>query len=149
MRHRAILSFFFLSLFLNGCTVNKHDAKDYIAKFYANKKSFEEIIIELKSSKAFNNRIGLPIRLYELNKELYKKTSQLDVLDIDILYSQCQGINYISLTMNWTKKVTVHLTKDSCDKTQTAKGYHNKTSEMIEVWGLGDDWLMWIDYDFI
>ena len=41
-----------------------------------------------------------------------------------------------------------YFTKNICDKTQTVKGYHLKGG-MIEVWGLGDGWLMWIDYDYI
>jgi len=149
MKYLGIILFFSSNLFLFSCTDSKHDTKDYINKFYSNKEAFDELIIELRSSKSLINRIGKPIKIYELNDSITKKLNQLGVSDLEISYSKCQGLTYISLTTSWAKKATVYFTKDSCDKIQTAKGYYGKTSEMIEVWGLGDNWLMWIDYDFI
>jgi hypothetical protein len=36
-----------------------------------------------------------------------------------------------------------------CNIEMTIKSYHSKPSEMIEVWGMGDGWILWVDYDFI
>ena len=54
----------------------------------------------------------------------------------------------IQLSINNKMGITVYFNKNDCEKVQTKIGYHSK-STMIEVWGLGNGWYMWIDYDFI
>jgi hypothetical protein len=150
MRYQKIITIFFGSLILSGCSVNKFDVKKYTNKFSENKKDFEELVILLKSEKTITDRVGYSINENDLNEEIRKKLNKLGITDINISYTHCQNITSIGLTTNWTKKATVYFTKDICDKEQTAKGYYSvQSSGTIEVWGLGDDWLMWIDSDFI
>ena len=50
---------------------------------------------------------------------------------------------------NWTKYPVgmLYLTKTTCDTIQTKKGYYldNFDVNFIEVWVVGNDWLIWID----
>jgi hypothetical protein len=150
MSYRSIFTIFLFSLMLEGCSVNKFDTKRYINKFSENKKDFEELVILLKSEKTITDRAGYSINENELNEEIRNKLDKLEIAEVSISYTHCQGVISIGLTTNWTKKATVYFTNDICDKVQTARGYYSvQSSGTIEVWGLGDDWLMLIDRDFI
>jgi hypothetical protein len=137
------------SLSLTNCSVNKVDINNYLNNFEDKKKDFDELIIGLLNNESIVGKVGHTINENELSKPIKDKLDKLGIINVERSYSKCPDTTEINLTTNWTTKATVYFTKDICDKEQSAKGYHAKTSQMIEVWGLGDGWIMWIDYDFI
>ena len=78
-----------------------------------------------------------------------KMLEDLDISNIDTDFSKCNNAIDYQFTSSWSSQATLYFSKNSCDNERTIKGYHAKLSEMIEVWGMGDGWLIWIDYDFI
>jgi hypothetical protein len=73
-----------------------------------------------------------------------------DLLDKGIVYltvestEKCQEIQY---QFDWNRSIgTQHLIWTTCDTVQTKKGYY-KDAEPIEVLGIGQNWLIWIDID--
>lgn len=137
----------FLIIFLitfSSCSVNNWDIKSYQKKFEVHKNDFETLVSLLKAE---NIRAGYPINENNLPENIQNIIEDLNISNINI--TQCKDLVDYEFTSSWSSKATLYFSKDSCNKEQTIKGYHAKTSEMIEVWGLGDGWVMWIDYDFI
>lgn len=133
----------FLIIFLitfSSCSVNNWDIKSYQKKFEVHK-----TLVSLL--KAENIRAGYPINENNLPENIQNIIEDLNISNINI--TQCKDLVDYEFISSWSSKATLYFSKDSCNKEQTIKGYHAKTSEMIEVWGLGDGWVMWIDYDFI
>ena len=136
-------------LILSSCSKTRSDIKSYIDKFYSNKSDFDKIVASLSADGTVMNRVGYFINKNNLNKDVRDILDKLDITDISTNSSDCKGIAQFQLEANWTTKEHIYFTKDSCDYEQTAKGYHKQTSEFIEVYGLGDNWLMWVDYDLL
>jgi hypothetical protein len=142
------IQFFFvvILILISGCSVNKWDIKRYQNKFETHKKDFETLVGLLKTQKV---KVGHSINENELPENIQLILEDLNISNVNINYSECKGLINYEFTSSWSSKATLYFSKDPCSKEQTRKGYHAKISEMIEVWGMGDDWIMWIDYDFI
>ena len=135
-----------MTLIIPSCSINKWDTDRYRNKFEANKKDFETLVQLLKQQDV---KVGFSINENELPDSIVGILNDLDISDVNLNLSQCQGAVNYQFTSFWSSKATLYFSKDTCNKEQTKKGYHAKSSEMIEVWGLGDGWTMWIDHDFI
>ena len=143
-----IIILVFLSFTLTKCQVTKSDTENYIEKFTENKIEFDLLAKKISHDKLLLGKIGQSINENELDSILKTELEDIGVDDINLKYSECEKITEVELIMNWTKNATLYFNKNDCEKEQTKLGYHWK-STMIEVWGLGNGWYMWIDYDFI
>ncbi len=137
-----------LSFTLTKCQVTKSDTENYIEKFNENKIEFDLLAKKIGQDKLLLGKIGYSINENELDSILKTELENIGVEDINLKHSECEKIAEVEFVMNWTKNATVYFNKNDCEKEQTKVGYHSK-STMIEVWGLGNGWYMWIDYDFI
>jgi len=130
-------------VFLYSCQVTESDTKNYIEKFNANKVDFGKLALEINEYKVLSSK-G--------DNEIYSKfedgLNDLNIQRINISKTSCKDVFEIEFTTSWSKNATVYFTKNECVTEQSNVNYHSK-SEMIEVWGLGNGWIMWIDYDFI
>ena len=135
-----------MTLPILSCSLNKWDIDRYRGKFEANKKDFETLVQLLKDQ---DIKVGYSINENELPESIKTLLSDLNISDVNLNNTQCQGSVDYQFTSSWSSKATLYFSKDTCNKEQTIKGYHANSSEMIEVWGLGDGWTMWIDHDFI
>ncbi len=131
---------------ITSCSVNSWDINRYKSKFVSNKQDFEKLVQLLKQQ---DIRVGYSINENELNEDIKAILSDLDINDVNLNITQCQGLIDYQFTSSWSRKATLYFSKDSCNKVQTIKGYHANITEMVEIWGLGDGWTMWIDHDFI
>jgi hypothetical protein len=129
------------------CKVNNWDVFRYKNKFQRNKKEFEQLITLLKTQ---NIRVGYFINQNELPDEIKECLNNLDITDLSLKLTNCEGLTEFEFTTSWCSKAHLFISKDPCDMEHTKKGYHRETnSSLIEIWGLGDGWVMWIDHDFI
>jgi hypothetical protein len=143
---KTILIFgFFLMLVQLTCSVNSWDVYRYKSKFDRNKKELEQLINLLKTQ---NIRVGYFINQNELPDEITEYLDKLDINDLNLNLTNCEGLAQFEFTTSWCRAATLYFSKDPCDNRQTVKGFHDN-SGMIEIWGLGDGWCMWIDHDFI
>ena len=95
------------------------------------------------------NRINMYIRPEELPKNIQNELTTRGVVRLTVNNTECKEVEY---TTNWTDYPigTLYLTWTTCDSVQTKQGYyHDYYSKFIEVWGLGNNWLIWVDSDFI
>ena len=95
------------------------------------------------------SRIGYSVNKNDLDKDTKTILSKLDILDISTSSSDCKDITQYQLEADWTTKLHIYFTKDNCDNVETKRGFRKQASKYIEVYGLGDNWLMWIDYDLL
>jgi hypothetical protein len=144
MKAQTFLIIFLVTL--ASCSVNNWDIKRYQNKFETHQKDFEILVNLLKTQ---DIKVGYSINENDLPKNIQNIIGDLNISNINLNVTQCKGSVDYEFTSSWSSKATLYFSKDTCNKKQTIKGYHSKTSEMIEVWGLGDGWIMWIDYDFI
>lgn len=129
------------------CSVNKWDVFRYKNKFERNKKEFEQLVNLLKTQ---NIRVGYSINQNELSDEIQACLNNLDITDLNLNHTNCEGLAEFEFTTSWCSTATLYFAKNSCNMELTKKGDHEDiSSSKIEIWGLGDGWVMWIDYDFI
>lgn len=148
MRLLRIIIFTIILLSFSNCQVTESDAERYIEKFTENKSDFEKLAQKISSDKKLLTKIDHSVEENEIEADIKEQLDGLDIGSFNILSTECDGIVKVEFVVNWTKNATVYFDKDNCEKTMTKKGYHSKAG-MIEVWGLGDGWVMWIDYDYI
>lgn len=146
MKASSITILFFLTQLFSGCSISSRDITNYKNRFTAHKNEFESLI---KLLEAQHLPVGYSINENELPATIRSLLENLDISDINISLSQCNDSVQYQLTSSWTTNATLYFTKDKCNKEQTVIGYHSKLSEMIEVWGMDDGWIMMIDYDFV
>jgi hypothetical protein len=146
MKVTTIAIGFILFAGIYSCSVNKHDINRYRTRFESNRQEFGTLVRLLKEQKL---RIGYSVNASELPRNIQTILQNLEIAEVYLKATECQGIVDYEFTCSWSSKATLYFSNDSCEKIQTVKGYHSKQSEMIEVWGLGDGWTMWIDYDFV
>jgi len=144
---RIIISLFILLSFFN-CQITESNTEGYIEKFTENKSDFEKLAQKISSNKKLLAKIDQSVKENEIEAEIKEQLDELDISSFNILSTECDGVVKIEFVVNWTDNATIYFDKDNCEKTNTKKGYHSKNT-MIEVWGLGDGWVMWIDYDYI
>jgi hypothetical protein len=129
------------------CKVNNFDVFRYKNKFERNKKEFEQLVNLLNAQ---NIQVGYLINQNELPDEIQECLNNLDITDLNLNHTNCEGLIKFEFTTSWCSTAHLYIAKDSCDMEHTKKGYHRETnSSLIEIWGLGDGWFMWIDHDFI
>lgn len=136
----------FLVLATSSCSVNSWDVDRYKSKFQTNKKQFDTLVHLLKGQ---NLKVGYSINQSELPENIKTILRDLQISEVNLNLTRCDGVVSYEFRSSWSTKATLYFSNDACEKEQTVKGYHSNPSEMIEVWGLGEGWVMWIDHDFI
>ena len=135
-----------LTLTTLSCSVNAWDVNRYRDKFEAHKKDFETLVQMLEEQQI---KVDYSININELPIVIQTILRDLAISDVNLNATNCQDLIDYQFTSSWSSKATLYFSKVNCNKEQTRKGYHSKASEMIEIWGLGNGWIMWIDHDFI
>ena len=148
----AILS---ILLFLSSCADNrekrKEIVKDKIVILNENLNEWNALTEEILNDKYVNSQLGKFINPSNLNKKLREKLIDKEISTISVQNNErCKEVEYIT---NWTNYPvgTLYLTWTNCDSTQIENGYYldNFNTNFIEVWGAGNNWLIWIDSDFM
>lgn len=146
-RHLIILTFI-----LTGCNYISTDKRridkveSYKVFFYDNKEIFERIVDLINSDKKLSARIGKWIDPEEFDELTNKQLRRLEIEHVTISNTDCGQLG-IEFTTSWADYPIgkMFLAKD-CSDDKSKKGNYEKGG-FIEVWGLGDDWLIWIDSD--
>jgi hypothetical protein len=146
MKLQTIIICLLVTITLGNCSVGSSDIETYKGKFYAHKNTFNNIVTRLRTE---NIKVGFTVNENELSADVQKILAELGIKDINTSMTTCNGVVEYQFTSIWSSNATLYFSKNECNKQQSKTGFHSKMSEMIEVWGLGNDWIMWIDYDTI
>ena len=142
-------------MFVSGCGDNRATIKeivyDKIESFNKELDNWNIITQQLLGNDYVNSHLGLFINPKDLNSDLYEKLKEQGVIRFTVTKNiGCQEVEY---TLDWMEKnyCTLYLTWTPCDLIQTKKGYNKDSydTNFIEVWGLGNNWLFWLDSDLL
>jgi len=117
--------------------------------FYKNQDTFDHIVLRIAENATKNNLIGKRLELYEFDELTIKQLRRLEIEYIVIHETNC-GLLEIEFATSWTDYPIgqTYLSYDCSDEKST-KGNYWSDGNFIEVWGLGDNWTIWVDSDFI
>lgn len=155
IRTNKIILIFALTFSLLSCKDNREKRKEIVAEkivqIAENQTEWNSLTVRiLKDPFAISNQ-GKGTYPKDLEKGLAKELDEKGILRITVrTNSECKTVEY---TTNWTDYPigTLYLTWTTCDSEQTKKGYYKDNLDLnfIEVWGIGNNWLIWTDSDFI
>jgi len=144
-----------LILSVISCTDNRQKRKDIVAEkieiLNNELNEWSDLTQRILKNEYVNSHLGKFISPNDLDKSLSKELKEKGIIRLSVhKSSNCQEVEY---STNWTEYPigSLYLTWTSCDSAQTQKGYYkdNFHINFIEVWGVGNNWLIWIDSDFI
>lgn len=154
MRNNIIAMLAFL-LLLMSCGDRKEArieiVEDKMIMLKEDLNEWNKLTQQILSDQYVNANLGKLIKPASLNGSLKEQLIDRDVLNISAQKNgDCKEVEFVT---GWTSYpiVTLYLTWTNCDSTQTQQGYYldNFNTNFIEVWGVGNNWLIWTDSDFI
>jgi hypothetical protein len=135
---------------LISCNVGKDGRKaiifERIEEFQKEQREWNNLTQRLLKDETVNQKLGLLIDPNDLDKSLADDLIKRDIKYISVRNSpECREVEY---QKNWENFIgTQFFTFTTCDSLKTKKGYYQSDSSPIEVFGIGDNWLVWIDLD--
>lgn len=153
MLNRILILIFIITL--ASCTDNRQKRKDIVADkivmINENRTELEKLTKDILDDPFVNQQLGKLISPSQLSDKLKERLLKQGIVRLSVQkQDNCQEVEYAT---DWTEYPigALYLTWTSCDSIQTQKGYYkdNFNANFIEVWGVGNNWLIWIDSDFI
>lgn len=145
---------FYLLIFLTSCDfVNTEERRtdqveDFKIYFEDNRHIFESIVDRIMQDENIIHRTGEKLHLKSLDELSLKQLTRLKIEYFSIKKTDCDRIEIEFITTWTTYPVGQTYLTMTCPYAQTNKDTYNKFG-LIEIWGLGGGWLLWIDSDFI
>jgi len=124
-------------------------ANKRIEIFNKEKSEWNNLTQRILSNNYVSTHLGLTISPSDLDETISIELKERGIISFTVTKDlTCQEVEYLT---NWTKYPigTLYLTWNPCDSMQTKQGYYKDNSNFIEIWGVGNDWLIWIDSDSI
>ncbi len=143
-----LFTLFFFTLI--SCNVGKDGRKEIILEkideFNKEKKEWNDLTQSILKDESVNYKLGQLISPNDLDKSIADKLNDREIKYITVRNSpECQEVEY---QKDWDNSLgTQYLQFTTCDTLKTKNGYYQSDSSPIEVFGIGDNWLIWIDID--
>jgi len=146
---KNILLILLIATFIS-CNVGKDGRKEIILEkideFNREKKEWNDLTQCILKDETVNYKLGQLISPNDLDKSIADKLNDRQIKYITVRNSpECKKVEY---QKNWDNFIgTLYLEFTTCDTLKTKNGYYQSDSSPIEVYGIGDNWLIWIDND--
>ena len=145
-----------LTFLATGCNYINTDKKradnveSYKVFFHDNRETFEQITRQLINDKNVSNKVGKFIFPDDFDDLTNKKLRRLEIEFVTISKKDCDDFE-VEFKTSWTNYPIgqMYLTRTGCNETKAIKGNYWTDTGFIEVWGLGEGWIIWTDSDFI
>lgn len=139
-----------LFLILISCNIGKEGRKEIIEikieEFNENQKEWNILTQRILKDETVIHKLGQLISPNDLEKSIAEELNEREIKYISVRNSiECQEVEYQKVWDNFIG--TQFLKFTTCDSLKTQKGYYQSDSSPIEVFGIGDNWLIWIDID--
>ena len=151
-RFKTIILIFILTSSLYSCTDDKEKRKEIvaekIAQFSDKKAEWNNLTNRILENQFVNSNLGKGIYPTDLEQSLSTELINNRIKFITVRNdSECKEVEYAT---EWTEYPigTLNLTWTTCDPKQTEKGFFTEYG-FIEVYGIGNNWLIVVDSDFI
>lgn len=144
MKESLFITCIIVAFSTGSCIVSGSDAKRFMTVFNVREKDFDSLVTLLQRQKLpadYAYRKQMP-------DDILKMMHNLHITDINLNVTPCRDTVAYEFVTSWASNAKVYFSKSACHGKEATKGYYKKSSEMIEVWGLGNNWIMWIDHDF-
>jgi hypothetical protein len=141
-----VLSTIFLFLFVS-CGFYESNVIDVKDRFFDNKLEFEKLVSTILKNKTLTSQYGHFIKKDEIDKIIKEDLESLNVELNDINKIDCDKFN-VTFELIWNNSVHIFLMKEGC-RSEYSKSDYIQKGGMIDTYGLGDGWVMWIDHDYI
>ena len=137
--HNPILLFLTFTYF--SCS-HKIDSKDLIERFYKNQGELIDLVAILKrDTLTYNSGNILQKDTFDiLTARFFEK---LGLRRVWVFSWSCIEERQFDFTTNWSNQLPIHLYYNTCDTTETVKGFYRKDQNGNEFWGLGNNWALW------
>lgn len=156
MKHIIKITLTLILVFsLLSCSDNKEKRKEIVLEkidlISKNQKEWDNLTNRiLKDSYVISNE-GLIIEPSDLANSLGKELENKEIGHFTVhIYEDCKEVEY---STKWTEYPigALYLKWTNCDSVHTKKGFYkdNIHVDFTEVWGVGNNWLIWTDCDFI
>ncbi len=143
-----------LIISFTSCLDNRQRRKDIVAEkiviINENRTEWENLTKDILNDLFVNQKLGKLVSPTELNFDLKNRLLKQGILRLSVnKYNNCMQVEYDT---DWTDYPigALNITWTTCDSIQTQKGFYldNFNINFIEVWGVGNNWLIWTDSDF-
>ena len=130
---------------LVSCSNRKEIVLQKIENFRSEKKAWDDLTKLILNDKTVNSKLGLLIEPKELDDSLGNELLKKEIVFITVGNNKnCQSVEYQKC---WKNAIgTQYLKWTTCDSLKTKKDYYEDLSP-IEVFGIGEKCLTWIDTD--
>ena len=142
---KYLLYFLFIASFIS-CSNRREIVLDKIEDFRNNQTEWNNLTARILNSETANHKLGLYIEPEEFGSAIAEELIQKGIVSVTVGNSEdCKNVEY---RKDWENSIgTQYLKWTTCDKIKTRKGYIQSDSGPIEVYGIGNGWLTWIDTD--
>ena len=153
-RFKTIILIFILTFILSACKDNKEKRKEIVAEkitqFSDKESEWNNLTNRILENEYVNSNLGKGIYPNDLEQSLSTELIKNGIKFITVRNdSECKEVEYAT---EWTEYPigTLYLTWTTCGNLkQTEKGFYQSDSSFIEIFGIGNNWLIWTDSDFI
>ena len=154
-RLKTIILIFLLTFSLLSCIDNREKRKEIVSEkieqLSEKQNEWNNLTNRILENQFVNSNLGKGIYPTDLEQTLSTELISSGIKRITVRNSsECKEVEYET---EWTEYPigTLYLTWTTCDSEQTKKGYYKDNFDLnfIEVWGIGNNWLIWTDCDFI
>ena len=153
MLNRLLILFFIM--ILASCTDNRQKRKEIVAEkivmINENRTELEKLTLDILDDPFVNQQLGKFISPSDLSDNLKERLLRQGIIRLSVhKQDYCSEVVYAT---DWTEypigKLSLKWT--TCDSVQTRKGYYldNFNTNFIEAWGVGNNWSIWIDSDYM
>lgn len=143
---KRLLIILILSTFLQSCTSNDEHIQNI---FINNKGLLIEFVKAASQDQSLKGNLGKFVRLQSLSETTKEKIENLGIRDIQYVVMEtqdCQAETKYALEIifngDW------HLEFRPCGFEYTVPREHDENG-LIETWGLDDNWVLWVNNDYI
>jgi len=145
---------FLLTFSLISCKDNKEKRKEIVSEkieqFSEKQTKWNNLTNRILENQFVNSNLGKGIYPTDLVQPLSTELIENGIKFITVRNdSECKEVEYAT---EWTEYPigTLYLTWTTCGNLkQTEKGFYQSDSSFIEIFGIGNNWLIWTDSDFI
>lgn len=118
-----------------------------IDNFREEEKEWNELTKRILNDETVNHKLGLLIKPEELEKSLADKLLEKEIAYIIVGNNKdCRKVEY---EKKWSNNLGAqHFEWSNCENKKAEKGYYENLGT-IEVFGIGNGWLVWVDSDAI
>jgi len=135
----------YIIILFTSCSDRKEIVFEEINRFKNEQNEWNGLTKRILNDNTVKQKLGQIIEPEELSETLNKELSEKGIISLTVGNTEdCKKVEYQKA---WKNSIgTQYIEWTTCDTIRTQNGYYEDLSP-IEVFGIGNNWLTWIDID--